>query len=111
MPVVVRGKFKKPRWRHLRTYKRIAHERHDCWTCPNPIEPGDQYTGEVWVWESRDYGKRNKFEVRKYHLECPEDPEEVRRREELEEEFISECEEHDCERAEEEETEEQPQVA
>lgn len=111
MPAVVRGKFKKPRWRRLRTYERIAHEQHDCSACPNPIEPGDQYQGEVWLWETRDYGTCNKLEVRKYHLECPEDPEEERRRNELEEEFERDCEERYEESEPEEVPMEQPQVA
>jgi len=111
MPAVVKGKFKKPRWRRLRTYERIAREQHDCSSCFEPIKPGDIYTGEVWLWETRDYGTRNKLEVRKCHLECPEDPDEERLRDELEEEFEREREEYERERAEEELPFEQPEVA
>lgn len=75
MEDVVIGKFRKSRWRHLRSGRsRVAQATHDCQACSSPISPGDEYFSEVRVWESRDYRKgmkSNHLEVRKYHVECP----------------------------------------
>ena len=66
---------KSPRWRCLRSYCRIADKSYDCCNCPQWIEPGMPYHGEVWV-----CGKN--LLVKRCHDGCPEDPdEELRKRE------------------------------
>lgn len=54
--------------RILRTYVRIAHQEHgNCRLCGQPIVPGDQYEGCVFV-------KGKKLWVEKQHTNCPVDP-------------------------------------
>jgi len=76
MPVL-RGRFRKPKERCLRTYQRIAHEYHGtCCDCFHPIEPGDEYEGQVMVYPNNWEGSKRRtwLVVLKRHIECPFDP-------------------------------------
>ncbi|MCX6728142.1 MAG: hypothetical protein NTV39_00005 [Candidatus Saccharibacteria bacterium] len=70
----VKGRFRKPVWRILRMYSGYANQSHDCTACKGIIHPGEKYTAEVRVLQGRDYPELHRFEVWKYHDECPEDP-------------------------------------
>lgn len=80
---------KKPNRRLLRKYQRFATKQYVCWKCPDPINPGDEYIGEVWVNTFPD--AKIRFWVWREHATCPgrtfeEDAEEVHEQEERERE-------------------------
>ncbi len=81
---------RKPRKRCLHSYRRIAHKQYDCWRCPQHIEPGEEYWGEVWV----NPDVKPRLRVWRSHVWCP-----VERFEETSERFNREMEAEDAREA------------
>jgi hypothetical protein len=80
---------RRPDKRLLREYQRFANKQYTCWRCPDPIDHGDEYIGEVWVNTFPD--AKIRFWVWRQHVTCPgktfdEDAEEVHEQEERERE-------------------------
>ena len=64
---------RRPAWRLLRYYQRMAQQYHQCQDCHFLIGPGDRYGAHVSVLDG-------KLRVSKFHLDgCPTDPEEDER--------------------------------
>lgn len=60
---------KKPGKRLLRQYRRFATKQYVCWKCQDPINPGDEYIGEVWVNTSPE--AKVCFWIWQEHVTCP----------------------------------------
>jgi len=73
--------------RYIRSFEAVAHKEHSCWRCDtshsahrqmeSTIFIGDEYSGEVFV-------GRWGWEVLRYHLSCPCDPDEEDEKEKVE---------------------------
>lgn len=60
--------------RQLRSYYRVAWDRHDCDHCREPIFPGDMYKAHVHISHPPRFikGRHRRLWVEKYHYpECP----------------------------------------
>lgn len=69
-------KMRKMSRRLLRTFRRWAWDFHHCDSCAEPICPGDEYMGEVYVVTNPTWAphRRTVISVWKFHDICPIDP-------------------------------------